>query len=164
MGSKRLVLAVDNSKVTSETGEECLKALDFALEHFPTGYSYHLVHMQPRPFVSAVVVDVVCCQYDYENKQAMTAAAASNKFMDEVFVPRAKSAGADVCALVLAVDSDNSSQIGAAICKYAEETTADAVILMRENKSEVSRFLMGSVTRYCAVNSPIPVVIVPNTI
>ncbi|BDA51492.1 2-hydroxyacid dehydrogenase homolog 2 [Coccomyxa sp. Obi] len=139
------------------THQACLKALDFALEHFPTGYSYHLVHMQPRPYASPFVADESAApEYDYGSMRSaeMTAAAASNKFLKEVFVPKAKSAGADVFAMVLPVDSDSSSQIGAAICEYADKTKADALIMMRQNKSAVERFFMGSVSRYCAVNSP----------
>ncbi len=86
---------------------------------------------------------------------------ATNKFMHEVFAPKAKSAGAEAYAVIVETDGDSSSHIGKAMCEYAEKVKADALVMMRQNKSAVARFFMGSVTRYCAVHSPTPVVIVP---
>ncbi|CAL8469893.1 g9435 [Coccomyxa elongata] len=158
MGSKTLVIAVDNSK-------ECLKALDFALQHLPNGYTYYIVHMQPRPYVSSIIAGAVAPEFAYQQLEAFEKemTAASNKIMDAVFIPKAKSAGAEACATVLKVESDSSSHIGTAICDYAEKVKAVALILMRQNKSAVSRFFMGSVTKFCAVHSTIPVIIVPET-
>ncbi|BDA43893.1 hypothetical protein COCOBI_05-0760 [Coccomyxa sp. Obi] len=90
-------------------------------------------------------------------------AISSSKFLDEVFASKAKSAGAEVFAVVATVESDSSSDIGVAICTYTEKTKADALILMRQNKSTISRFFLGSVTKYCAIHSPVPVIIVPST-
>lgn len=81
--------------------------------------------------------------------------------MKDHFIPRAAKKGAQVVAHVLHSDSDGSSNIGSAICQYADDTKPAALVLMRENKSAVSRFFLGSVTKYCAVHSPVPVVIVP---
>ncbi|CAL8469883.1 g9425 [Coccomyxa elongata] len=156
MVNKKLVIAVDNSK-------ECLKAVDFALEHFPTGYTYHLVHLQPRPLASYYIFNPIIPEYGYDELQATEKMLASYNFMDEVFAPKARSAGADILPMVLTVDSDSSSDIGAAICEYAESVNADALIMMRQNKSAISRFFMGSVTRYCAVHSAAPVTIVPGS-
>lgn len=88
---------------------------------------------------------------------------ATNKFMHEVFAPKAKSAGAEAFAVIVETDGDSSSHIGKAICEYAEKVKADALVMMRQNKSAMARFFLGSVTRYCAVHSPTPVVIVPTT-
>ncbi len=62
------------------------------------------------------------------------------------------------------VASDSSSHIGASICEYAEKVNAHALVLMRHNKTTVGRIILGSVTRHCAVHSPVPVVIVPGTV
>ncbi|CAL8465652.1 g5188 [Coccomyxa elongata] len=158
MACKKLVIAVDISK-------DCLKALDFALEHFPTGYKYNLVHMLPRPHISSVAAGAVTPEYAFESVQAKAKemTAVSNKFMEEVFVSKARSAGICVLGIVLKISSSNSSgHIGAAICEYAEKNKGNALIMMRNNKSSMERFFMGSVTRYCAVHSPIPVIVVPN--
>ncbi|BDA51491.1 hypothetical protein COCOBI_19-0460 [Coccomyxa sp. Obi] len=143
MVNKELVIAVDNS-------QECLKALDFALEHFPTGYTFHLLHIQPRLHApsSAAEEEMIC---------------ATQKFLEEVFVSKAKSAGAEAFGEVVEINGDSSKQIGEAICAHAEKVKADAMVLMRQNKSGVTRFFMGSVTRYCAVHSPTPVAVVPIT-
>ena len=37
-----------------------------------------------------------------------------------------------------------------------------ALVVMRENKNSITRFFMGSVSRYCAVHSTVPVIIVPS--
>lgn len=88
--------------------------------------------------------------------------AASDHFLRDVFMPEAESAGAEVKPVVVAVHNDSSSNIGAAICHYAATVKADALVLMRENKSAVARFFLGSVTKYCAAHSLTPIVIVPN--
>ncbi|CAL8465724.1 g5260 [Coccomyxa elongata] len=75
---------------------------------------------------------------------------------------KARSAGAEAVAEVVEAKGDNSKQIGAAICDYAGKAKADAVMLMRHTKKTVTRIFMGSVTHYCAVHSPTPVIIVPN--
>lgn len=62
------------------------------------------------------------------------------------------------------VASDSSSHIGEAICEYAGKVEAHALVLMRHDKSTLGRILLGSVTRYCAVHSPVPVIIVPETV
>ncbi|CAL8465654.1 g5190 [Coccomyxa elongata] len=159
MVNKRLIIAVDDSK-------ECLKALDFAHEHFPTGYTYYLVHMQPRPLSYPYIASAVATESAYEHLHAMEKemAAASHLFMEEVFAPKARSTGAEVCVAVVMVDSDSSRHIGAAICKLAEKAKADALIMMRQNKSAVAHFFLGSVTQYCAAHSPTPVIIVPNSV
>ncbi|CAL8469885.1 g9427 [Coccomyxa elongata] len=154
---QRLVIALDNSK-------DCLVALNFALEHFPEGYSYHLVHIQPRPLASSILASTVAAPCAQEGKRArdMEKTADTNRFMEEIFAPKARSAGAEAFALVLDSDSDSSSHIGAAICKYAEEIKPDALVMMRQNKPAISRFFMGSVTKYCADHSTVPTIIVPN--
>ncbi|BDA43894.1 hypothetical protein COCOBI_05-0770 [Coccomyxa sp. Obi] len=156
MVNKKLVIAVDNSK-------ECLKAVDFALEHFPTGYTYHLVHLQPRPLASTYIFSPLLFEYGYEDMQATEKMIASYNFMDGVFAPKARSAGAEVFPAILTIDSDSSSDIGTAICEYADSVNADALIMMRQNKSAVSRFFMGSVSMYCAVHSATPVIVVPGS-
>ena len=36
-----------------------------------------------------------------------------------------------------------------------------ALVIMRQNKNALSRFFIGSVSRYCAVHSAAPVIVVP---
>ncbi|CAL8465662.1 g5198 [Coccomyxa elongata] len=160
MVSKTVVIAIDNSK-------ECLQALDFALQHFPKGYSYHLVHIQPRPFGSTFVTTTAAAGILHDSRSAlekdMVVTGATSRFMEDIFAPRVRMAGVDFFKVVLDAISDSSSHIGAALCEYAEKIEAAALIAMRRNKSHVSRFFIGSVTRYCALHSPTPFVIVASS-
>ncbi len=90
--------------------------------------------------------------------------AAAEEILEKVFAPKAGSAGAMVVTMKIEVASDSSSHTGAAICKYAEKVKAHALLLMRHNKSTLRRILLGSVTRHCAIHSPVPVIIVPGTV
>ncbi|BDA51516.1 hypothetical protein COCOBI_19-0710 [Coccomyxa sp. Obi] len=148
MANKTLVIALDYSK-------DSVKALDFALEHFPKGYTYHLVHVVPRPHGFELLANE---STDLEKDMR----AAGVKYMQDLYLPKARLAGAEALVEVVEAKGDNSKQIGAAICEYAEKANADALVLMRQTKSPVTRIFMGSVTHYCAVHSPIPVIIVPN--
>ena len=85
----------------------------------------------------------------------------SDKFLKQVFQPQAASGGAEVATTMLRIDGDGSSAIGAAICHFVEERQPTALAMMKENKSGITRFFMGSVTRYCAVHSCVPVIIIP---
>ena len=87
--------------------------------------------------------------------------AASKKFLEDVFVPKAKSLGAKVTATLLTSDSDSSTSIGQTICLYVHQQKPEALILMKQNKGAVQRFFIGSVTRYCATECDVPVIIVP---
>lgn len=69
--------------------------------------------------------------------------------------------GAEVEATILHSFPEGSKAIGAAICDYAEKHNPVALVLMKEQKSAVVRFFLGSVTEYCAVHSAVPVIIVP---
>ncbi|EIE22634.1 hypothetical protein COCSUDRAFT_63777 [Coccomyxa subellipsoidea C-169] len=95
MIKKTLVIGVENTK-------ECLKAVDFAIEHFPTGYVYHVLHVQSRPLATSIVASAAAAEFAYENTEAIgkEMVAASGHFMHEVFAPRAQSAGAEVLAVV----------------------------------------------------------------
>ena len=48
-----------------------------------------------------------------------------------------------------------------AICNYVAKQQPAALVLMRANKGALTRFFMGSVSGYCAVHSPAPVIVVP---
>jgi nucleotide-binding universal stress UspA family protein len=52
---------------------------------------------------------------------------------------------------------------GQAICAFVEEHRPAALAIMRENKGAVTRFFMGSVSRYCAEHSAVPVIVVPSS-
>jgi len=65
---------------------------------------------------------------------------------------------------MLHTDGDSSSSIGAAICGFVENHKPAALVMMKENKSGFTRFFVGSVTKYCAVHSTVPVVIVPEEV
>ena len=81
--------------------------------------------------------------------------------MDSFFIPKASSAGAEVIVTMLHSDPDGSNDIGAAICNYAEKHKPVALLMMKHNKSALTRIFLGSVTRYCAIHCHTPVVIVP---
>ncbi|CAL8469895.1 g9437 [Coccomyxa elongata] len=158
MASKSLVIALDNSKA-------CNKAVDFAIEHFPKGYTYHLLHVQPRPYDASSRIaqaeatgDGHAVLWDIEKETVKM----TEKIMDEVFVPRAKSSGAEVVAKMVHCSPDGtSSDIGAAICEYVEQTKPAALVLMKENKGAIERIFVGSVTKYCATHCRSPLIIVP---
>ncbi|BDA51588.1 hypothetical protein COCOBI_19-1440 [Coccomyxa sp. Obi] len=73
--------------------------------------------------------------------------------MQELYLPKARSAGAEALVEVVEAKGDSSKQTGAAICEYAEKANADALVLMRQTKSPVTRIFMGSVTHYCAIHT-----------
>jgi len=88
--------------------------------------------------------------------------AEAETFMKDIFVPRVASAGvSEVAAIVLEADPDGSRSIGRAICQYVAKMKPDALGVMKTSKSAMDRMFVGSVTKYCAVHSPAPVVIVP---
>ena len=87
--------------------------------------------------------------------------ATTTEFMQRVFIPKAAANGTEVEATVLHSDPDTTSAIGEAICNYVEKRKPFALVIMRQNKNTLSRFFMGSVSRYCAVHSAAPVIIVP---
>lgn len=81
--------------------------------------------------------------------------------MARFLIPKASSAGAKVVTAMLHSDLDGSNNIGAAICGYVEKHKPVALLMMKHNKSALTRFFMGSVTRYCAVHCFTSVIIVP---
>ena len=85
----------------------------------------------------------------------------SKTFLKQVFRPQAASGGAEVITTMLHIVGDGSSAVGHAICHFAEEHQAAALAMMKENKSSFTKFFVGSVTRYCAVHSRVPVIIIP---
>ncbi len=87
--------------------------------------------------------------------------AASEDFVKEHFLPKAKAGGAKVTATLLHTFPDGSTSIGNAICEFAEKTNPAALVLMKQQKSALQRFFLGSVTKHCAVHSSVPVIIVP---
>ncbi len=82
-------------------------------------------------------------------------------FLLDIFKPQAASGGAEVGTVMLRINGDGSSAVGAAICQFVEKHQPAALAMMKENKSGFTRFFVGSVTRYCAVHSHVPVIIVP---
>ncbi|BDA43892.1 hypothetical protein COCOBI_05-0750 [Coccomyxa sp. Obi] len=120
----------------------------------------------PRPLETAIIAGAAGADFPHANMYAFEKElnAAAEKVLEKVFAPKAGSAGAPVLTMTIEVASDSSSHIGAAICEYAEKVKADALVLMRHNKTTIGRILLGSVTRHCAVHSPVPVIIVPGTV
>jgi nucleotide-binding universal stress UspA family protein len=86
---------------------------------------------------------------------------ASEEFMERVFVPKAAAGGAQVVPHVVYCDGEGASNVGEAICGFVETNKPSALVVMRENKSPIVKFLLGSVTRFCATHSRAPVVVVP---
>ena len=62
---------------------------------------------------------------------------------------------------MLKIDSDGSGDIGSAICAFAEKHAPTALVMMKENKSGLINFFIGSVTKYCATHIKVPLIIVP---
>jgi nucleotide-binding universal stress UspA family protein len=87
--------------------------------------------------------------------------AASEEFLNRIFIPKASEGGATVTATLLHSESDGSNAIGAAICDFMDKHKPAAVLLMKQNKSAVCRLFVGSVTKYCASHCHAPVIIVP---
>ncbi|CAL5226093.1 g8909 [Coccomyxa viridis] len=91
MGNNTLIIAVDNSK-------ECLKAVDFALQNFRKGYTYHLLHIQTHPIAASAMVgnaDAVGLAYEGQLSFDKERDDASQEFMTRFFIPKASSAGAE---------------------------------------------------------------------
>lgn len=86
---------------------------------------------------------------------------ATQDFLNNIFIPKASEAGAKVTVTILHSDPDGSRAVGAAICNFVEEHKPVALVLMKQNKSAVARFFVGSVTKYCATKCHVPVIIVP---
>ncbi|CAL5224355.1 g7029 [Coccomyxa viridis] len=85
----------------------------------------------------------------------------SQTFLVDIFGLQAASGGAEVATTMLHIHGDGSSAIGAAICQYVEKHQPAALAMMKQNKSGFTRAFVGSVTRYCAVHSRMPVIIIP---
>ncbi len=86
---------------------------------------------------------------------------ASQEFMARFLIPKASSAGAKVITTMLHSDPDSSNDIAAAICGYVKKHKPAALLMMKHNKSALTRFFLGSVTRYCAIHCHTSVIIVP---
>jgi nucleotide-binding universal stress UspA family protein len=87
--------------------------------------------------------------------------AETEHFLHKVFEPKASANGAEVISHVINARSDSSGVIGGAICNYVEKHKPAALIMMRQNKSAMTTFFVGSVTKHCAVHCPAPVIVVP---
>ncbi|KAK9916114.1 hypothetical protein WJX75_008784 [Coccomyxa subellipsoidea] len=156
MATKSIIIAVDNSK-------ECFKAVDFVLEHFPKGYEYHLLHVQVSSIASELITDDddVGLKHERPYKMDKELTAASEDFLKEYFLPKAQANGAEVTSTLLHSFPDGSTSIGSAICEFAEKTRPAALVLMKQQKSALKRFFLGSVTKFCVVHSHVPVIVVP---
>lgn len=75
-----------------------------------------------------------------------TQAAASEDFLEEVFIPKAAAAAAEVSAGILHKGSDSSMNTGRAICEFADKLQPAALVLMKQNKAPVSHFFRGSLS------------------
>jgi nucleotide-binding universal stress UspA family protein len=88
--------------------------------------------------------------------------AATEEFLQKVFIPEATSAGASVLASILQAEAEGSAGVGQAICDFVNKDKPSALVVMKQNKSALARFFLGSVTKHCATHSHCPVVIVPS--
>ena len=66
-----------------------------------------------------------------------------------------------VHATLLHIGGDSSRVVGSALCNYAAKVKATVLVTMKESKSAVHNFFLGSVSSYCAIHCSIPVLIVP---
>lgn len=65
-------------------------------------------------------------------------------------------------ATLLHIGGDSSRVVGSALCNYAAKIKATVLVTMKENKSAVQQFFIGSVSSYCAIHCSVPVLIVPS--
>jgi hypothetical protein len=66
-----------------------------------------------------------------------------------------------VHATLLHTGGDSSRSVGDALCRFVAKIQPAALVIMKENKSAVVQFFLGSVSRFCASHSTAPVIIVP---
>ncbi|BDA43904.1 hypothetical protein COCOBI_05-0870 [Coccomyxa sp. Obi] len=88
--------------------------------------------------------------------------AETEEFMNNIFMPAALSAPGpvEVFSTILEGDPDGNFAIGKSICDYVDKITTDSVVLMKKQRSLVGKVFQGSVTAFCAINSPVTVIIV----
>lgn len=94
--------------------------------------------------------------------------AEHQTFLVEKILPRfeaiTKSSGKlqPVKTIIIHVPDTTPHAIGKAICKYAKNNSAEALVMERTSKNTLSEFLLGSVASYCATHCPVPLVILKN--
>ena len=85
----------------------------------------------------------------------------SESFLEQVLKPQAAEGGAEVVTATLHISGDGSFDVGAAIAQYIKTHRPAALAMMKENRSSLPKVIVGSVARYCAVHSCVPVIIIP---
>lgn len=89
-------------------------------------------------------------------------------FLTEKILPRfealTKSSGKlqPVKTTVIYVPDTTPHGIGKAICTYAKNNSAEALVMERTSKNTLTEFFLGSVASYCANHCPVPLVILKN--
>ena len=90
------------------------------------------------------------------------------KFLVDKILPKfesvSKSSGKlqPVKTTIIYVPDTTPHAIGKALCKYAKNNSAEALVMERTSKNVLSEFFLGSVASYCTAHCPVPLVILKN--
>lgn len=114
---------------------------------------------------SARVHSPVAAQH---SKLMLLQAVEHQKFLVDKILPRfeslTKSSGKlqPVKTTIIYVPDTTPHGIGKAICKFAKNVSAEALVMERTSRNVLSEFFLGSVASYCASHCPVPLVILKN--
>ena len=95
-------------------------------------------------------------------------AVEHQKFLVEKILPRFESLTTSsgklqpVKTTIIYVPDTTPHGIGKAICKFAKNVSAEALVMERTSRNVLSEFFLGSVASYCATHCPVPLIILKN--
>lgn len=81
-------------------------------------------------------------------------------FIKQRVTPPLAAANIPFEAEVIRITESGNAAIGEALCKKATKASATLMLLNRSSKIALTRFFVGSVTKYCVEHSPCPVVVI----
>ncbi|KAL3135559.1 hypothetical protein ABBQ38_006038 [Trebouxia sp. C0009 RCD-2024] len=149
-----VLVAVDNSEAT-------LRLVDFAAKHFHgPDYTLHILHIQAVE-AAALPGGAGAAAFAYETSDALSEEqeAEARKFLQEVVQPRLSKVNLKPVLHMKRVLGSSSSLIGETICKQAAELDAAFTLLTKSSKNAITKFFVGSVTKYCVQHSQNAVVV-----
>jgi len=85
--------------------------------------------------------------------------AEARKFLQEVVQPRLNKVNVKVVLHIKRVLGSSTSLIGDTICKQAAELDAAFTLLTKSSKNAITKYFVGSVTKYCVKHSQNAVVV-----
>lgn len=81
-------------------------------------------------------------------------------FIKQRITPPLDAAKIPYKAEIIKISDNGNGAIGEALCKRAAAVSASFILLNRLSKLALTRFFVGSVTKYCVEHSPCPVVVI----